>query len=397
MYRLRPATASDAGFLADVTISATRAQGRLADGFDEAAWRAGFVEWTLESIEDPGTELYVVDVDERPAGRLRVSRTPEAVELNGIQLHPDIQNRGIGTAIITDLESEAVRRGVPLQLNVERDNPNARRLYDRLGFVKVSEDGAQDVLRWTKGVEQNQLWNADVAARYDTPDTGMFADDVIRPTVARLAELAAGGRALEFAIGTGRVAVPLAGHGVPVSGIELSTAMLDQLRTKASAESIPVEVGDMATTRTPGEFTLVYLVFNTISNLLTQEEQVACFRNAARHLSPGGRFVIELWVPELRRLPPGIPATVGVADPGYILLDTYDVLQQHVVSHHFHFGEGTEAHLGRTPHRYIWPAELDLMAQLAGFTRESRHADWSGTPFTADSPSHVSVYRLADA
>ncbi|WP_427889328.1 GNAT family N-acetyltransferase [Kribbella sp. GL6] len=395
MYRLRAAVASDAGFLAEVVLSATRAQGRLGDGFDELEWRQGFAEWTLESIEDPGTELYVVEVDERPAGRLRVSRTPEVVELNGIQLHPDVQNRGIGTAIITTLQEDAVRRGVPLQLSVERDNPNARRLYERLGFVKVGEEGAEDVLRWTKGVEQNRLWNADVAARYDTPDTGMFAADVIGPTVDRLKELAAGGRALEFAIGTGRVAVPLAELGVPVSGIELSTAMLDQLRAKNG--SIPVAVGDMATTRAPGEFTLVYLVYNTISNLLTQEEQVACFRNAARHLSPGGRFVIELWVPELRRLPPGIPATVGIADPGYILLDTYDVLRQHVVSHHFHFGEGTEATLGRTPHRYIWPAELDLMAQLAGFTLESRHADWSNTPFTADSPSHISVYRLAGA
>jgi SAM-dependent methyltransferase len=181
---------------------------------------------------------------------------------------------------------------------------------------------------------------------------------------------------------------------VPVAGIELSTAMVDQLRTKVDEDTIPVVVGDMATTRAPGEFTLVYLVFNTISNLLTQEEQVECFRNAARHLSPGGRFVIELWVPELRRLPPGRPATVGVAEPGYILLDTYDVLNQRVVSHHFHFGEGTQAELFRTPHRYIWPAELDLMAQLAGFELESRHADWQGSEFSADSPSHISVYRL---
>jgi SAM-dependent methyltransferase len=170
--------------------------------------------------------------------------------------------------------------------------------------------------------------------------------------------------------------------------------MLAELRTKADETAIPVVVGDMSVVRAAGEFSLVYLVFNTIANLLTQEQQVACFRNAARHLSPGGRFVIELWVPELRRLPPGTPATVGVAEPGYILLDTYDVLNQHVVSHHFHFGEGTQAELGRTPHRYIWPAELDLMAQLAGFTLESRHADWTGTPFTADSPSHISVYRL---
>ncbi|NIK56991.1 GNAT family N-acetyltransferase [Kribbella shirazensis] len=397
LHRIRPAEAADVAFLAEVTIAATRAQGRLPADFDEATWQTGFEEWSRESIDDPATDLYVVEVGNRSVGRLRVSRTADAVELNGIQLHPDVQNRGIGTAIITDLKDEAARRGVPLRLHVERDNPDARRLYDRLGFVKIGEDGAEDVLRWSKDVEQNRIWNAEVAERYDTPGTGAFADDVLGPTVERLAELAGTGHALEFAIGTGRVAVPLSERGVPVSGIELSTAMLEQLRTKADEDTIPVVAGDMATARVPGEFTLVYLVYNTIANLLTQEEQVACFRNAARHLSPGGRFVIELWVPELRRLPPGTPATVGVADPGYILLDTYDVLRQHVVSHHFHFGEGTEAQLFRTPHRYIWPAELDLMAQLAGFTLESRHADWTGSPFTADSPSHVSVYRLPTA
>ena len=151
----------------------------------------------------------------------------------------------------------------------------------------------------------------------------------------------------------------------------------------------------MATATADGTFSLVYLVFNTIANLLNQQEQVECFRNAARHLSPGGCFVIELWVPELRRVPPGLPGSLGVAEAGYILVDTYDILEQRVVSHHFRFDEdSTEARLFRTPHRYIWPAELDLMAQLAGFTLESRHADWSGTEFTADSPSHVSVYRL---
>ncbi|TCC39692.1 GNAT family N-acetyltransferase [Kribbella sindirgiensis] len=394
MHRLRLATDADVRFLADVTLAATGAQGRLPADFDEAAWRDRFAEWTRESIEDPGTELYVIEVDDVGAGRLRVSRTAEFVEVNGIQLHPEVQNRGIGTAIFTVLQSEAARSGVPLKVNVERDNPDARRLYDRLGFVKIGEEGGEDVLEWSKAAEQNRLWNADVAERYDTPGVGMFAEDVLGPTVQRLAQLADGGRALEFAIGTGRVAVPLSEYGVPVSGIEFSDAMLEQLRTKADADTIPVVTGDMATARIPGEFTLVYLVYNTIANLLTQEEQVACFRNAARHLSPGGRFVIELWVPELRRLPPGVPATVGTADPGYILLDTYDVLKQHVVSHHFHFGEGTDAQLFRTPHRYIWPAELDLMAQLAGFTLESRHADWTTTEFTADSPSHVSVYRL---
>jgi SAM-dependent methyltransferase len=241
------------------------------------------------------------------------------------------------------------------------------------------------------------MWDEDTARRYDTPGTGMFAPEVLGPTVDRLAELAAGGPALELAIGTGRVAVPLAERGVPVTGIELSRPMVDQLRTKVDESTIPVVLGDMATATAPGEFNLVYLVYNTISNLLTQDEQVQCFRNAARHLAPGGRFVIELWVPELRKLPPGQTATVFQSEPGYIGLDTYDVLHQHVVSHHFRFDETQQARLFRSPHRYVWPAELDLMAQLAGFELETRHADWAGTEFTAESRSHVSVYRIPPA
>jgi SAM-dependent methyltransferase len=244
---------------------------------------------------------------------------------------------------------------------------------------------------------QEDIWDVGAAQRYDTPGVGMFAPEVIGPTVDRLVELAGDGRALELAIGTGRVAVPLAERGVPVTGIELSRPMIDQLRTKVDEATIPVVVGDMASAEAPGRYSVVYLVYNTISNLLTQAEQVACFRNAARHLGPGGRFVIELWVPELRRLPPGVPGTVGHVEPGYILLDTYDVLRQLVVSHHFRFGEGTGAQLFRSPHRYIWPAELDLMGQLAGFELETRHADWQGAEFTAESRSHVSVYRLLDA
>jgi SAM-dependent methyltransferase len=243
-------------------------------------------------------------------------------------------------------------------------------------------------------VRQDEIWDVEAARHYDTPGTGSFAPEVVAPTVDRLVKLAEGGRALEFAIGTGRVAVPLAERGVSVSGIELSQPMVDQLRTKVDETTIPVAVGDMASTVVDGTYTLVYLVFNTISNLLTQEEQVACFRNAARHLAPGGRFVIELWVPELRALPPGRKATVGRVETGYVLLDTYDVLNQQVVSHHFRFSDGRQANLFRSPHRYIWPAELDLMAQLAGFELETRHADWIGSEFTADSPSHVSVYRL---
>lgn len=243
-------------------------------------------------------------------------------------------------------------------------------------------------------MEQDQIWDRDTAQTYDTPGTGMFAPEVLDPAVDRLAALAGDGRALEFAVGTGRVAVPLAARGVPVAGIELSRPMVDQLRTKAGEDTVPVVLGDMATAGVPGRFALVYLVYNTISNLLTQAEQVACFRNAARHLEPGGRFVVELWVPELRALPPGRQATVWHSEPGYIGLDTYDVLKQRVVSHHFRFADGDRVELFRSPHRYIWPAELDLMGELAGFQLESRHADWTGAPFTAESRSHVSVYRL---
>lgn len=258
-------------------------------------------------------------------------------------------------------------------------------------------------------MRQEEIWDAETAQRYDTPGSGMFAAEVLGPTVERLAELADGGRALEFAIGTGRVAIPLVERGVPVAGIELSRAMIGRLRQKVDEATIPVVVGDMATAMATvveggaapgigaahGGYRLVYLVFNTISNLLTQAEQVACFRNAARHLEPGGRFVIELWVPELRKLPPGQQAVVFQSEPGYIGLDTYDVLRQRVVSHHFQFAEdGRDARVFRSPHRYIWPAELDLMGQLAGFELESRHADWQGADFTAESRSHVSVYRL---
>lgn len=238
------------------------------------------------------------------------------------------------------------------------------------------------------------VWDRDAAQGYDTPGTGMFAPDVLDPAVERLATLAGSGGALEFAIGTGRVAIPLRARGVPVSGIESSPHMLERLREKADEAAIPVTLGDMSCAEARGDFALVYLVFNTISNILTQAGQVACFRNAARHLGPGGRFVIELWVPELPRRGAAAQAVVGEARPGYLLVDTCDAVAQRVVSHHVAFGDGREARLIRSAHRYVWPSELDLMAQLAGFELESREADWTGTPFTAAAGSHVSVYRL---
>jgi GNAT superfamily N-acetyltransferase len=159
-YRIRPASADDIAFLTEVSLEATRAQGRLAADVDEAEWHAGFGAWHRELLEDGSSSLSVVEVDGRPAGRLRVSRTPEAIQLNGIQLHPTIQNRGIGTAIITELQSEAASTGVPLDLGVERDNPDARRLYDRLGFRRIGGDDTEDKLRWLSpaAARQNEIW-----------------------------------------------------------------------------------------------------------------------------------------------------------------------------------------------------------------------------------------------
>lgn len=223
----------------------------------------------------------------------------------------------------------------------------------------------------------------------------MFAPDVLDPTVERLRALAGDGRALEMAIGTGRVALPLVQAGVAVAGIELCQPMIDQLRTSADEDVIPVVLGDMTTARVDGSFSLVFLVFNGISNVLTQDRQIAVFENAGRHLAPGGRFVIELWVPDLRTLPPGRTGSVFAARPGYLGADVYDPVAQHVVSHHVTFDReaGTSARIFRSPHRYIWPSELDLMARLAGFSLESRHGGWSGEPFTVESSDHVSVYR----
>jgi SAM-dependent methyltransferase len=247
------------------------------------------------------------------------------------------------------------------------------------------------------GVDHADIWDDDAARHYDTLGAGMFAPEILGPTVDRLRSLADGGRVLELAIGTGRVAVPLADAGVEVAGIELSQPMIDQLRTKVDADRIPVVLGDMASVRADGEFALVYLVFNGISNVLTQDAQIAVFENAARHLVPGGRFLIELWVPDLRTLPPGRAGSVFASEPGYLAADIFDPVEQRVVSHHvrFHADAGTKASIFRSPHRYVWPSELDLMARLTGFSLESRHGGWSGEPFTADSRDHVSVYRLA--
>jgi SAM-dependent methyltransferase len=235
------------------------------------------------------------------------------------------------------------------------------------------------------------VWDAEAAARYDETSAFMFTPEVLEPAVAFLADLAGGGRALELAIGTGRVAIPLVERGVPVSGIELSQPMTDRLHAKRP--DLPVVVGDMATTTVPGEFSLVYVVWNSIGNVRTQTEQVATFRNAARHLAPGGRFVVELWVPGIRRLPPGqvaVPFHVGERHVG---LDTFDLATQQGTSHHYTREPDGSVRYGASNFRYIWPAECDLMAQLAGLQLEERVAGWDRSPFTAESESHVSVWR----
>ncbi len=245
------------------------------------------------------------------------------------------------------------------------------------------------------GVTQDHF-GEDVAARYDQDEATMFAPAVLGPTLALLTELAGDGAALEFAVGTGRVAIPLAARGVAVSGIELSTAMVERLRGKEGAERITVAIGDMATTRVDGRFRLVYLVFNSIGNLTSQDEQVSCFANAAAHLEPGGRFLIEVGVPDLRRVPPGEHARVFAHAPGYVGYDHYvDFVDQQAVSHHF-MADSATVRESRTPFRYVWPSELDLMAKLAGMTLQHRWADWKRSPFTSESPSHISVWEKAD-
>jgi hypothetical protein len=235
-------------------------------------------------------------------------------------------------------------------------------------------------------------FDEDVAARYDADEANMFADEVLTPTIDFLASLAGGAAALELGIGTGRIAVPLHQRGVSVHGIELSEAMVDRLRAKAGADGIDVTIGDFATARAPGSYRLAYLVFNTIMNLTTQDEQVACFENVAAHLEPRGYFVIEVSVPMLRMLPPGQNVHPFTVDSDYVGLDEYDVVTQGLVSHHYRFGDGRQVSM---PFRYVWPAELDLMARIAGMRLRERWADWHRTPFDADSTKHISVWQTA--
>ena len=238
-----------------------------------------------------------------------------------------------------------------------------------------------------------------VASTYDEPG-GANAPEAVTPVLDVLEDLAAGGPVLELAVGTGRIAAPLAGRGVPVSGIELSRAMAARIASKPGGEAVEVTIGDMTSTRVPGEFSLVYLVFNTISNVTAQDGQVDVFVNAAAHLRPGGRFLIEVGLPDLRRLPPGQDTVPFAVSPdenggGYIGFDQYDVVTQQFTSNHVTVGADGTGRFYRIPFRYAWPAEMDLMARIAGLRLRHRWADWHRSPLTAQSTTHVSVWEKA--
>jgi SAM-dependent methyltransferase len=241
------------------------------------------------------------------------------------------------------------------------------------------------------------LWGQQTAETYDASSASMFDPAVLDPAVEQLAELADGGPALEFAIGTGRVALALQARGVTVAGIELSEPMAAQLRAKPGADTIPVTIGDMSSTRVPGDFALVYLVFNTIMNVTTQAEQVAVFENAAAHLRPGGRFVVEVVVPQIRRLVPGELGRVFDLTPDHVGIETFDdMVGQISWSHHWGMVDDRLVR-GSAPYRFVWPSELDLMARIAGLRDENRWEGWGRQPFTSDSPQHVSVWSKPPA
>lgn len=235
------------------------------------------------------------------------------------------------------------------------------------------------------------IFDSSVAPHYDADSAAMFDPALLRSTVDVLVDLADGRSVLEFAIGTGRVALPLRERGVDVAGIELSRAMVAELRAKPGGDAIPIVIGDMASARFGGDYGLVYLVYNTIENLLTQDAQVDCFRNAAAHLGPGGRFVVEVVVP---RPPVGTTIVACDVSDDHVGVDAYDVVTQRLTSHHA-FGRDGAGRRFDSEHRYVWPAELDLMARLAGLSLEHRWADWDRSEFTAESRSHVSVWRAA--
>ena len=263
------------------------------------------------------------------------------------------------------------------------------------GLAPMNAVVRRRVLQEDSGLMPENVFVGEVARTYDTSTAAMATPQVLERTTSCLLDLASGGPLLEFAIGTGRVAIPLAARGAEVAGIELSADMLDELRGKPGADRIVAVQGDMATARLDREFALVFLVYNTITNLTTQTEQIACFQNAARHLRPGGRFVIETVVPALRRLAPGNAGFPFTLTQDYIGLEEFVDLTHLQLSRSRHLVRRRDGLMSEfsASFRFVWPSELDLMAHLAGMSLEHRWEDWDRSPYTGDSASHVSVWQ----
>ena len=252
--------------------------------------------------------------------------------------------------------------------------------------AKQVESGAHN------GPVPKNYFDERIAKSYEAKWPEIFEPAVVGAAVGFLADLAGSGAALELGVGTGRIALPLSQRGVRVHGIELSPEMVAQMRTKPGADSIAVTIGDFATTRVEGSFELAYLVRNTITNLTTQDAQVECFRNVAAHLRPGGCFVIEVYIPQLQRLPPGETVHAFTVTPTHLGFEEYDLATQIALSHHYWVVDG-RLETFTAPFRYVWPSELDLMARLAGLTLRERWSDWNRQPFTSASGSHISVWE----
>jgi SAM-dependent methyltransferase len=247
----------------------------------------------------------------------------------------------------------------------------------------------------TDGAGPPDYFSETVAALYEGASAERFSPSAIRPVVEFLAGLAASGDALELGVGTGRIAIPLSQRGIDVHGIDLAPAMVARLKEKPGGEEVNVTIGDFSATKLGRRFSLAYLIYDTIENLTTQDAQVACFQNVAEHLEPTGCFVVEVEVPQLQRLPPGETVRPFLVSANRLGFDEIDVATQRFTSHHYLISD-RQSEVISVPYRYVWPAELDLMARMAGMSLRERWEDWTREPYTADSTAHVSVWQKTD-
>ena len=359
-------------------------------------------------------EVPTIEIEHRPAvhhlapfeGTKYATRPAQRLEWSGIDLSSVIDGEvpiAIGSEVATRPGSAEVHRfGVGDLTASGNDGIDELTIHHVHSVPRTRQPPSADPSScraadlgdgiWHNGVVPENYFDERIAKSYEEKWPDLYTPEMINPAVAFLLDLAGAGPALELGIGTGRIALPLSQRGVVVHGIELSRAMVEQLQTKAGSEEIGVTIGDFSTARVKGTFTLAYLIRNTITNLTSQEQQVACFRNVAAHLEPGGCFVIEVYVPELRRLPPGETVHAFTVTPAHLGFEEYDVATQIAHSHHYWVVDG-QLETFSAPFRYVWPSELDLMAQIAGMRLRERWSDWDRAPFTSESRGHVSVWE----